>query len=535
MTQPDYFSFDEYQTRLTKLKEIRALGIDPYPHHFCPSHELREVNEQYADKEVGSYEEALAKSSEHVCLSGRVVLHRAMGKNIFCQIQEGTSRIQLLFNRDATEVASFVPSGDLTAHKFLEKKLDLGDIIGVEGHLFRTQKGELTVFATKVTLLSKALLPLPDKHSGFTNKEGRYRKRWLDLIANPDVLKTFQMRSQIVRLIRRYFEKAEFLEVETPVLERIYGGAQAKPFITELNSLHMQMYMRIALEIALKKLVIGGMNRVFEIGRVFRNEGIDATHNPEFTSVECYAAYWDYKDVMRFTEGLYEYLAKELFGTTKLGIRKDRQGNEHEIDVKTPWIRMTMLDSIRKYAGIDVDKLSDLEMRNLLKEKTHLKPQDLDKAPRGILIAHLFAEFVEKHLIQPHFIIDHPIETTPLCKLHRNPEMAKKGIVERFEGFVLGVEICNAYTELNDPILQRQLLENQERLLLGGDEEANPLDEEFLEAICQGMPPCGGLGIGIDRLIMLLTGEVSIRDVIFFPIMRNQTNEPAALQNTTSG
>lgn len=527
MSTPDYFSFDEYKTRLAKLAEIRALGVDPYPHSFCPSHEIKDVNQQYDEKEVGSYDDALVKKSEHVCLSGRIMLQRAMGKNIFAQIQEGTSRIQVLFNRDVTKVSSLVEGEEISHHKFLEKKLDLGDIIGVEGHLFRTQKGELTVFATQVTLLTKALLPLPDKHCGFTHKEERYRKRWLDLIANPEVLKTFQMRSQLLMLIRRYFQKAEFLEVETPVLERLYGGAQAKPFITHLNALHMQMYMRIALELSLKKLIIGGMNRVFEIGRVFRNEGIDATHNPEFTMVECYAAYWDYKEVMRFTEGLYEFLAKELFGTTKIGIRKDRQGNEHEIDLKTPWARMTMIESIRKYAGIDVDKLSTPELKTLLKEKTHLNPLQIDKDPRGILIAHVFAEFVEHHLIQPHFITDHPIETTPLCKLHRNPELAKKGIVERFEAFVLGVEICNAYTELNDPVLQRELFESQERLLQEGNEEANPLDEEFLEAICQGMPPCGGLGIGIDRLVMLFTAETSIRDVIFFPLMKSHAPEPA--------
>ena len=287
--------------------------------------------------------------------------------------------------------------------------------------------------------------------------------------------------------------------------------------------------MRIALEIALKKLIVGGMNRVFEIGRVFRNEGMDATHNPEFTSIECYATYWDYKEVMRFTEGLYEFLCQELFGTTKIGRRKDRQGNEHEIDLKTPWIRMTMIESIRKYAGIDADRLSTQEIRGLLKEKSHLNPIEIEKAPRGILIAHLFAELVEHHLIQPHFITDHPIETTPLCKLHRSPEQAKKGVVERFEAFILGIEICNAYTELNDPILQRELLESQERLLQGGDEEANPLDEEFLEAICQGMPPCGGLGIGIDRLVMLFTGETSIRDVIFFPLMKNLTGDSSPL------
>jgi lysyl-tRNA synthetase class 2 len=338
-------------------------------------------------------------------------------------------------------------------------------------------------------------------------------------------METFKLRSKILANIRAYFAKSDFMEVETPVLERVYGGAQAAPFTTHLNALHMNMYLRIALEISLKKLIVGGFSRVYEIGKLFRNEGIDATHNPEFTSVECYASYWDYNDVMRFTEGLYEFLAKELFGTSKIGFRKDKKGNEHEIDVAAPWIRISMIDSIKKYADIDVNNLSDEEMREILINKETIDPAQIKKMPRGILTAKLFEEFVEEHLIQPHFIIDHPIETTPLCKPHRDPELAKKGIVERFEGFILGSEICNAYTELNDPLLQRKLLEAQDRLLQAGDAEANPIDEEFLEAICQGMPPCGGLGIGIDRLIMLFSGESSIRDVIYFPLMKQVTEK----------
>ena len=251
MSQPEYFNYDEYKTRLAKLEEIKALGIDPYPHSYCPSHEVKTVLEQYKDSEAGSYEEAVEKSSDHVCVAGRIVLHRGMGKNIFAQIQEGSSRIQVLFNRDLTKVADYPENVELTSHKFLEKKLDLGDIIGVEGHLFRTQKGELTIFATEVKLLCKALLPLPDKHSGLADKETRYRKRWLDLIANPEVMQTFEMRSKIISLMRAYYAKHDFIEVETPTLEKLYGGAQAKPFVTELNALHMQMYMRIALEISL--------------------------------------------------------------------------------------------------------------------------------------------------------------------------------------------------------------------------------------------------------------------------------------------
>ena len=530
MAQPFYFEFDEFKTRVLKLKEIKSIGIDPYPHHYCPTSEVKTVLQQYNNIEVGEYDDALCKNSDYVCVAGRLVLHRVMGKNIFAQIQDESSRIQLLFNRDVTKVNGLPDESEINSHKFIEKKLDLGDIIGVEGHLFRTQKGELTIFVTSVTLLCKSLLPLPDKHSGLADKESRYRKRWLDLISNPDVMDTFKLRSKIISLIRKFFDEKGFLEVETPTIEKLYGGAMARPFTTELNALHMKMYMRIALEISLKKLIIGGMRRVYVIGKLFRNEGIDATHNPEFTMVECYSVYWDYNDVMHFTENLYESIAKELFGTTKIGIRKDKRGKEYEIDLKTPWIRLSMVESIKEYGEIDISNLDNDEIRKFLLKDGLFDLDDISDASRGQLIMMLFEEFVENKLIQPHFIIDHPIESTPLCKLHRNKELARQGFVERFEGFILGTEICNAYTELNDPILQRELLERQERLLESGDEEANPLDEEFLEAICQGMPPCGGLGIGIDRMIMLFANEQSIRDVIFFPIMKHA--EPVVLLPT---
>ena len=522
MGLPEYLTIDEYKVRKSKLDEIRALGVNPYPHHFCPSHDVKSLIEQYEGVEVGTYEEALEKRSDHVVVAGRVILHRAMGKNIFAQIQEELGQIQLMFNRDTTKVHGLKEGGEVTCHKFIEKKLDLGDIIGVEGHLFRTQKGELTIMVHEVTLLTKSLLPLPDKYAGLKDKETRYRKRHLDLISSPEVMKTFMMRSQIITLMRMFFNKEGFFEMETPTLERLYGGAQAKPFTTHLNALHLDMYLRISLELPLKKLIVGGFNRIFQIGKLFRNEGIDHTHNPEFTMVEFYAAYWDYNDQMKFTERLFQYIAMELFQTTKLGIRKDKRGNEHEIDLAAPWTRISMHDAIAKYAGYHVDKMSDDEIKAILREKTEVAKEKLAGAiERGVLIQLMFEEFVEHHLIQPHFIIDHPIETTPLCKLHRNPELAKKGIVERFELFILGVEFANSYTELNDPELQRSLLERQERLLESGDEEANPLDEEFLEAIYQGMPPTGGNGIGIDRLVMLFTGQASIRDVIFFPVMKN--------------
>jgi lysyl-tRNA synthetase class 2 len=496
---------EEFEIRSGKLAEIRSLGIDPYPAKFTPTYTARALEHKFASKEAGTYEEAEAGKTEHATLAGRIVLFRAMGKNAFAHIQDTEGRFQLLFNRDHTQVAG-LPPGELTPLKFIEKKLDLGDIIGVEGHLFRTQTGELTLFVKTVTLLCKTLLSLPDKHSGLTDKEQRYRKRWLDLICNPEVKETFLLRSKIIHLIRSYCHTAGFVEVETPVLQTIYGGAEARPFITELNALHQKMYLRIALEISLKKLIVGGMDKIFEIAKVFRNEGLDRTHNPEFTMLEAYAAYWDYNDMMVFTEKLFEQIALELFGTTKIEI------DNHTINLAAPWKRMRMTEAILTYGNIDVEKLSDEELRALLPEKP--------AGSRGILIALLFETFAEKHLIQPHHIIDHPIETTPLCKLHRDPELRRQKFVERFESFILGSEMCNSYTELNDPELQRRLLTEQAEKRT---DEAHPMDEEFIEAIEQGMPPTGGLGIGIDRLVMLFTKAASIRDVLFFPLMRVET------------
>ncbi len=515
MQKPDYHTHEEFQNRSTKLSEIRALGVDPYPHKFLPTHTTQALLHKYETREIAGSEEAEAEKTEKVCLAGRLVLFRAMGKNAFAHIQDSTGRLQLMFNRDQTKIVGFTPTAELSSIKFIEKKLDLGDIIGVEGYLFRTHKGELTVYVKSLTLLCKSLLPLPDKHSGLADKGVRYRKRWLDLISNPEVAETFRLRSKIFHLVRTYFEQFNFIEVETPILQNIYGGAEAKPFVTELNALHQQMYLRIALEISLKKLIVGGMDRVFEISKVFRNEGLDRTHNPEFTMLEAYASYWDYNDMMVFVENLFESLAKELFGTTEIAIDKD--GTLHTINLKAPWKRLSMKEAIKVYGKIDVTTLSDQEL------KSHLKtgdPKEIDKLPRGNLIAALFEEVAEPHLIQPHHIIDHPIETTPLCKLHRNPDERKDHIVERFESFILGQEMCNSYTELNDPELQRQLLEKQADAKAAGDEEANPLDEEFIEAICQGMPPTGGVGIGMDRLVMLLAKAHSIRDVLYFPIMK---------------
>jgi lysyl-tRNA synthetase, class II len=511
---PEYHYHEEFKNRSEKLAEIRALGIDPYPAKFTPTHTTEGLLQKYQNQAMGFSDDAEREKTEFVTVAGRLILFRSMGKNAFAHIQDSFGRIQLMLNRDFTHVSG-LPSGFTSSPlKFIEKKIDLGDIIGIEGNIFQTHKGELTIYVKKLTLLCKTLLPLPDKHAGLVDKELRYRKRWLDLITDPDVFQTFKLRSRIIQLIRKYFEKKDFMEVETPILQNIYGGAEASPFITELNALHQKMYLRIALEISLKKLIVGGFDRVFEISKIFRNEGIDKTHNPEFTMLEAYASYWDYNDMMVFTEGLFEFLALELFGSTQIKIENNI------IDLKAPWIRMTMKDAIKTYGFVDVDAISEDELKKILLKTSSSKPEEVASMSRGSLIAALFEEIAEPHLSQPHHIIDHPIETTPLCKLHRDPALRKDRFVERFESFIGGLEFCNSYTELNDPQLQRELLVDQNEKREKGDKEASPMDEEFIEAICQGMPPTGGLGIGIDRLVMLLTKSPSIRDVVFFPLMR---------------
>lgn len=514
-----YHAQEDFITRSQKLKEIEELGINPFPPHFSPTFTPGVLLQAFEGRELGHSEDAMQGSTPPATIAGRLVLFRAMGKNAFAHLQDETGRLQVMFNRDRTQVVGFSPTPEMTALKFIEKKIDLGDILGVEGHLFRTQKGELTLLAKQVTLLCKSLLPLPDKHSGLVDKGVRYRKRWLDLITHPEVTQTFVTRSRILKSIRAYFDAQGFMEVETPVLQNIYGGAHARPFTTELHALNQEMYLRISLEIPLKKLIVGGLLKIFEMGKVFRNEGLDRTHNPEFTELEAYAAYADYNDMMQLTEQLFETLALELFGTTKLTFTRE-EGKEITIDLKAPWRRLSMIESLKTYACIDVDTLTDQEMQKCLLQTGDVDPKELKNATRGALIALLFETFVEEHLIQPHHIIDHPIETTPLCKLHRNPKLHEQGFVERFESFILGSEFCNSYTELNDPILQRELLEAQATKRASGDEEVPPLDEEFLEAICQGMPPTGGLGIGIDRLCMLFLKAHSIRDVLYFPLMR---------------
>lgn len=514
---PEYQTQEDFQIRSKKLEEIKALGINPYPHKYTPTNTVQEIPTKFKDQEIGHFDDAASGTTPQVTAAGRLVLFRAMGKNAFAQIQEEGHRIQLMFNRDLTKVEGLPESEK--AIKFIEKKLDLGDIIGVEGNLFYTQKGELTIFVKKVTLLCKTLLPLPDKHSGLTDKGVLHRKRWLDLITNKESLDRFFLRSKVVKTLRKYLDNAKFLEVETPVLQHVYGGAEAQPFTTELHALHQEMFLRISLEIPLKKLIVGGHLRVFEIGKVFRNEGIDQTHNPEFTELEAYAAYWDYNDLMSFVEKMFETISLELFSTTKLTF--DLEGKETTIDLKAPWKRLTMKEALLEYNQIDVDKLSDDEMKKTLIEKTHLTAENLKGKTRGHFISHLFSEFSEPYLIEPHHITDHPIETTPLCKLHRDPKQSQEKFVERFESFILGTEFTNAYSELNDPVLQRELLVAQAKKKAAGDKEASPLDEDFIEAICQGLPPTGGFGLGVDRMVMLFAKTSSIKDILYFPLLKS--------------
>lgn len=519
MSQAAYHQHEDFIIRSQKRDELKSLNISVYPHTFHTDCTIEELCEKYRDEDIGHSEDALEKKTPTCQVSGRLVLMRPMGKNMFCHIQDHKERLQIMVNRDFSSFQGYEAKNeqDPKPIKLMEKKLDLGDIIGIQGHLFRTQKGELTLLANNLTLLSKSLLPLPDKHNGLADIETSYRKRWLDLISNPEVSKRFIHRSQILQEVRNTLLQRDFMEVETPVLQNTYGGANARPFKTHHHALHLDPYLRISLEIPLKKLLIGGYPRVFEMGKVFRNEGIDRTHNPEFTMMEAYAAGWDYHNMMDLVEEIFVNACKKIHNKTTIPF------GEHTIDLGAPWQRLKMIDAIKKYVGIDPLEYSLKELKDFLCQNTRLEPKDLNNHSIGNCIASLFEELVEDHLIQPTHIIDHPIETTPLCKWHRDAKAKQLGLVERFETFIAGKEFCNAYSELNDPQVQRALFEEQLNARKEGDEEAHPMDEEFLEAMCQGMPPAGGLGIGIDRLCMLLTNSPSIRDVLFFPAMRPET------------
>lgn len=519
---------DEYKTRCDKLSELEKLGIQPYPHTFKNPLSQAQVLALLEEKNLsspdllGGSDGAIAGTTPSVRMSGRLVLMRGMGKNLFAQLQDHTGRIQLMVNRDITELAGYVEQeGQPRASKIIEKKFDLGDIIGVEGNLFFTQKGELTLLVRQCQLLSKSLLPLPDKHHGLSDPEIRQRKRWLELISDIDTFNRFKGRSEILSTIRSTLQDRSFLEVETPILQNIYGGASARPFVTHHNSLKTDPFLRISLEIPLKKLLVGGYPRIFELGKVFRNEGIDRTHNPEFTMLELYSAGSDYHDMMDIAEGIFVSCAKKL----RLDLSNVAYEG-HSVDLSKPFARVSMLEAVQKVTQVNAKSEPLESLRKIVEEKNGLATGDANKWTRGQCLIALFEEHVESTLIQPVHITDHPIESTPLCKRLRDQPGAydmdnadQLTLVERFETFIVGKEFCNAYSELNHPIEQQMLLELQQK---EKSDEKHPLDWEFIEALSQGMPPAGGLGIGVDRLCMLLTGSSSIRDVLFFPTLKPQ-------------
>ena len=490
---------DLRQIRLGKLKKIRELGTEPYPYSFQRSHTVPEIFEQAKE---------LLKNQEKITIAGRLLAVRGKGKASFVNIQAQHTRIQIYVQLDAV--------GDSAFEMF--KLCDIGDHLGVSGTLMHTKTGELTLRASSVSLLSKSIRPIPmpkveEKdgkrivHDEVTDKEFRYRQRYLDLILNPQVAEVFQTRTLIFQTIRDYLREEGFLEVETPTLQSVYGGANATPFVTHHKALDQNFYLRISNELYLKRLIAGGFDAVFEFVKDFRNEGIDRTHNPEFSALEFYQAYVDYDEIMHHTENICERCALAVNGRTEF------QYDGQTIDVKAPWLRLSMLDAIEKLGGISFAKMSDAEVQILLKENRWELDGDFN---RGLATQLVFKETCETQLIQPTFITDHPKETSPLCKQNReNPEL-----LERFEVFINGWEIANAYSELNDPVIQRRLMEEQVERGRGGEKETHPLDEDFLRAMEYGMPPMGGVGIGIDRIVMLLTGQSTIRDVIFFPTMR---------------
>ena len=489
--------------RREALTELRKLGIDPYPP------EAFEVNVNALDI-ITNYERDKT-SYENICFAGRIMSRRIMGSASFAELQDSTGRIQAYINRD-----EICPGEDKTLYNTVFKKLlDIGDFVGVNGYVFTTKTGEISIHVSEMKILSKSLKPLPivkrdddgNIYDGFTDPEMRYRQRYVDLTVNPDFKQIFIKRSKVINTMRSYFDDQGWMEVETPILQPIHGGAAARPFNTHHNTLDMPLYLRIANELYLKRLIVAGFDGVYEFGKMFRNEGMDRTHNPEFTSMEIYVAYKDYIWMMAMVEECLEKVALAVHGKSTIKVA------EHEIDFAGPYEKLSMYESIEKFTGIDVSKMNEDELRHTCKK---LNIQIDASMGRGKLIDEIFSEKVEEHLIQPTYITDYPIEMTPLAKKHRS----KEGLVERFELFVMGKEIANAYTELNDPIDQRERFEDQLLLAGRGDEEAMAMDDDFLRALEYGMPPTSGLGIGIDRLVMLMTDQSTIQEVLFFPQMR---------------
>lgn len=479
------------QEKLSKLKQLKELGIDPYPHNFEKKESLAGLPAKIAELGAGE------KTEIEVQVAGRLMTKRPMGKAAFFNVQDESGSMQVYLKK-----AELSPEDEKAF-----SLLDIGDFVGLSGFLFKTKKGEPTIHAKSLKILCKTLEPLPEKYHGITDKELRYRYRHLDLVMNPDTKKVFKTRSKIISAFRKYLDNKGFLEVETPTLQPIYGGAAAYPFSTQHRALDMKLFLKISPELYLKRLIVGGFEKVYEMGKNFRNEGIDRTHNPEFTMLEYYEAYTDYEYQMKQFEDIVAFVAKEVTGSTVVKF------NDKELDLSPPWERLSVYDAIKKYGeGLDVENKSAEELLKLVKE---IDPKYTGPESHAYLSMELFDHYVEPKIWEPVFITDFPKEISPLTKSHRT----KKGLVERFEPLCAGMEIGNSYTELNDPLDQRERLKAQEALRVI-DEEAQPMDEDFLHAIDVGMPPTGGVGIGIERIVMLLTNQTSIRDILFFPTMR---------------
>ena len=488
------------QVRYDKLHELQANGKNPF--------EITKYDVTHHSKDIKDNFESL--EGQEVTVAGRMMFKRVMGKASFCNVQDLKGRIQAYVARDEIGEESYADF----------KKYDVGDILGIKGKVFKTQTGEISIHAQEVTLLSKSLQILPEKYHGLTDTDARYRQRYVDLIMNEDVKDTFVKRSKVISSIRRYLDGQGFMEVETPMLVSNAGGASARPFETHFNALNEDLKLRISLELYLKRLIVGGMERVYEIGRVFRNEGLDTRHNPEFTLMELYQAYTDYHGMMDLTENLYRYIAKEVTGSEILTY------GEHTMDLSKPFERITMVDAVKKYANIDFNEVPDTAAAKKLAEEHHIEYEE--RHEKGDILNLFFEEYVEEHLIQPTFVMDHPIEISPLTKM--KPE--DPNYVERFEFFMNGWEMANAYSELNDPEDQRRRFEAQEKAFAAGDEEANHTDEDFLNALAIGMPPTGGIGFGIDRMVMMMTNSPAIRDVLLFPTMKSLDSDKKASKSS---